>query len=266
MSRILEVQRYIDLIRGVRTPVALQNLVSEATREIGFDMITLFQHADISRVVSSLDHMRRGELVGISSCPLSWTEHYRDHNLIRIDPRVIAVRGTVEPFVSEDVGRFVRVTAAHRVLAEAQRKANIGETFVVPFHFPGEPSGSSYFGMRYGRSIPHKNLAMAHWFGCSAFQAARSLLFKARGRNFRGEQPRLSDRQLQCTVLIGRGLSINAISRRLAISPETVKHHLREARSMLGVSKSIHLVTIALNEGQITMRDLCDDNLRRAIG
>jgi len=123
MSRILEVQRYIDLIRGVRTPVALQNLVSEATREIGFDMITLFQHADISRVVSSLDHMRRGELVGISSCPLSWTEHYRDHNLIRIDPRVIAVRGTVEPFVSEDVGRFVRVTAAHRVLAEAQRKA-----------------------------------------------------------------------------------------------------------------------------------------------
>ena len=53
MSRILEVQRYIDLIRGVRTPVALQNLVSEATTEIGFDMITLFQHADISRVVSS---------------------------------------------------------------------------------------------------------------------------------------------------------------------------------------------------------------------
>src|SRR4051812_6929247 len=168
MSRILEIQQYIDLIRGVRTPHALQTLVSEATREIGFDMVTLFQHADISRVVSSLDHMRRGELVGISSCPLSWLEHYRDANFIRIDPRVIAIRSTVEPFLSEDVGRLVKVTAAHRVLAEAQRKANIGETFVVPFHFPGEPSGSSYFGMRYGRSIPQKNLAMAHWVGSSA--------------------------------------------------------------------------------------------------
>ena len=98
MSRILEIQQYIDLIRGVRTPHALQTLVSEATREICFDMVTLFQHADISRVVSSLDHMRRGGLVGINSCPLSWIEHYRDHNFIRIDPRVIAIRNTVEPF------------------------------------------------------------------------------------------------------------------------------------------------------------------------
>jgi LuxR family quorum-sensing system transcriptional regulator CciR len=67
---------------------------------------------------------------------------------------------------------------------------------------------------------------------------------------------RLTERQLQCTVLVGRGLTEQEIGRRLGISDETVKRHLKEARQAFEVNKSIQLVARTLYDGQITLIDL----------
>jgi len=97
---------------------------------------------------------------------------------------------------------------------------------------------------------------MAHWIGIFAFQAGRTMLNDTRrGRAAPGPR-RLTERQLQCTILVGRGLCEGAIGRRLGISPETVKRHLKEARLSYGVTKSVQLVTHALRDGQITLRDV----------
>lgn len=50
---------------------------------------------------------------------------------------------------------------------------------------------------------------------------------------------RLTDRQKDCLRLVGRGLSAKRIALELGISPETVEHHLKNARSRLGVSDSL---------------------------
>lgn len=256
MGRVREIQGFIDNLRHARTPLGLQQLMSEMTRDMGFDIVTMYQHVNLSPVRASLSHMRYGELVGITTCPLSWAEHYRDHNLVAVDPRVLACRRTSSPFRTDEMGRIIRITSAQREVAHRQSRANIGEGFTVPLHFPDEPSGSCTFSMRCGRSLPTQNLPMANWIASSAYQAGRAMLMRVRNRGAPVEPPHLTERQLQCIVLVGRGLGEGAIAQRLGISRETVKRHLKNARLAHGVTKSIQLVTQTLHDGQIALRDL----------
>ena len=263
MGRVQEVQQFFDDVRHIRTPKGLEKLISDIAFDMGFDNITMFHHVDLSTIRPSLVHMRRGELVGITTAPVSWSEYYRDHNFVTIDPRVLATRRTMSPFTTDEIGRIIQVTSAQRNVIESQARANLGQGFTIPVHFPGEPSGSCTFSMRCGRSLPSQNFAMAHWIGKSAFQAARTIVNNARHNGMPVKQPRLTERQLQCTLLVGRGLAEGAIAKRLGISAETVKRHLKEARLAYGVTKSVQLVTQSLNDGQITLRDLLAENVSR---
>ncbi|HYG29176.1 MAG TPA: LuxR family transcriptional regulator [Allosphingosinicella sp.] len=256
MGRIGDVQRFIDDLREIRTPKGLEQSLHTVAKEMGFDLVTMFHHVDLSRIDPSLTHMRRGELVGITTAPVSWSEYYRDHKLVAVDPRVLATRRTMSPFRTSETGRIIQITSAQRAVIESQARANLGEGFTIPVHFPGEPSGSCTFIMSCGRALPTHNFGMAQWIGCSAFQAGRTILARARYGGPATPRARLTERQLQCTVLVGRGLSEGAIAKRLGISFETVKRHLKEARLACGVTKSVQLVTQSLQDGQITLRDI----------
>ncbi|HYJ28816.1 MAG TPA: LuxR family transcriptional regulator [Allosphingosinicella sp.] len=263
MGRVRDVQQFIDSLRDVRTPKGLEQILADIAIDMGFDLITMFHHVDLSRISQSLAHMRRGELVGITTAPLSWSEYYRDHNFVAVDPRVLATRRTVSPFRTGDVGRIIQVTSTQRAVIESQRRANLGEGFTIPVHFPGEPSGSCTFIMACGRSLPTQNFAMAQWVGNSAFQAARTMVNNVRHPGAPATRPRLTERQLQCTLFVGRGLAEGAIAKRLGIASETVKRHLKEARQAYGVTKSVQLVTHSLHDGQITLRDLLAEDVSK---
>lgn len=256
MGRCQDVQQFIDNVRHIRTPKGLEKLMSDIAVDMGFDIVTMFHHVDLSGIVPSLAHMRRGELVGITTAPVSWSEYYRDNNLVAVDPRVLATRRTTAPFRTEEIGRIIQMSSVQRAVIERQARANLGSGFTIPVHFPGEPSGSCTFGVSCGRSLPEKNFAMAHLVGVSAFQSARTMLINARSRGGQATLTRLTERQLQCTILVGRGLCEDAIAKRLGISYETVKRHLKEARLAYGVTKSVQLVTHSLHDGQITLRDV----------
>jgi len=260
VGRMRDVQQFVDAVRTLRTPRALERLLSDVATEMGFDIVTMFQHVDLSRIDPSLAHMRRGELVGVTTASLSWSEYYRDNKLVTVDPRVLATRRTMAPFRTSEIGRIIQISSAQRAVIESQRRANIGEGFTIPAHFPGEPSGSCTFSVSCGRALPAQNFAMAQWIGNSAFEAARTMVLNARSRGAPARPPRLTERQLQCTILVGRGLCEEAIAKRLGISFETVKRHLKEARQAYGVMKSVQLVTRSLQDGQITLRDLLAEN------
>jgi LuxR family quorum-sensing system transcriptional regulator CciR len=259
MGRLHDVQHFLGGLDAARTPKGLEQALSEVSREMGFDIVAMFHHVDLSRVDSHYRHMQRGELVGITSAPITWSEHYRDQNLIAVDPRVLASRRTMVPFQSEDIGQLIAIGAAQREVVERQRRAGIGESFTIPVHFPGEPSGSCTFSVKCGRPIPTNNLAMANWIGVFAFEVGRRLLRDARRRRNAPDLRRLTERQRQCTLLVAKGLCESEIGRRLGISPETVKRHLKEARLSFGVSKSVQLVTHALRDDQITLRDIFNE-------
>lgn len=249
-------QQFVDGLSEARTPKALEQALFDVARQMGFDLVTMFQHVDLSHVDPQYRHMQRGELVGVTTAAVTWSEHYRDNNLMAVDPRVLACRRTVTPFRTDEMGQLIEIGSAQRDVFERQRRADIGEGFTIPVHFPGEPSGSCTFSMKCARSLPTDNLAMAHWIGIFAFQAGRTMLIDRRRRRAGPSLRRLTERQLQCTILVGRGLCEDEIGKRLGISRETVKRHLKDARLSYGVTKSIQLVTHALRDDQITLRDI----------
>jgi LuxR family quorum-sensing system transcriptional regulator CciR len=257
---MMDVQRFICDANHARTPKALEALTSDIASEMGFEFITLFHHVDLSSIEPSYSHMASGKLIGITTASVAWSEFYRDNKLIECDPRVAAVNKTIGSFATNDIGRLVSVTASHRAMIESQRRANIGEGYTVPVHFPGEPSGSCSFSVSPGRALPSRNFAMAHWIGSSAFEAARTIWNRARRSGSRLSNPTLTERQLQCVVLVARGYNERLIGRRLGIAAETVKRHLKDARTAYGATKSIQLVTHALHDGQITLADLLTEH------
>ena len=259
MGRLQDVQQFVDRLPQARTPKGLEKALSDVSRQMGFDIVTMFHHVDLSRVDSQYRHMQRGELVGITTAPVAWSEHYRDNNLIAVDPRVLACRRTLAPFHGDEMARLITLGPAQKDVIERQRRAGLAESFTIPVHFPGEPSGSCTFGTRCRRSLPASNLSMAHWIGTFAFQAGRAMLTDRRRRKAPPDLHALTERQLQCTLLVGRGLCEKDIAKRLGISPETVKRHLKEARLSYGVTKSIELVTRALHDHQITLRDIFEE-------
>jgi LuxR family quorum-sensing system transcriptional regulator CciR len=88
--------------------------------------------------------------------------------------------------------------------------------------------------------------------GMFAFEGARKLQRKPRG----APHPRISDRQRQCIVLAGKGLSNKAIARKLGIGPESVAEHMREARAKLGAGTRTELVVSLLAANEICFDDV----------
>ena len=64
-----------------------------------------------------------------------------------------------------------------------------------------------------------------------------------------GEIDPLTTRERQVLVLAEQGLSSKLIARRLYISPGTVRNHISEAISKLGVSNRIEAVNVARERG-----------------
>lgn len=256
MSRLADVQKFIEASRSVRTPRALESLLADVSAQMGFDHYALIHHVDLTAYNSSLDHMQRGEMVALSNYPEAWIHEYIRRNIVADDPVLLASHRSAVGFRWDEVPNLIKVTSAHRDVTEDTHRAGLGEGFTVPAHVPGEATGSCNFAMRIGRALPARNLPMAQLVGAYAFQAARSMVASARDRRNGRPIRRLTDRQLECTILVGRGLTEQQIAGRLGISDETVKRHLKEARQVYEVAKSIQLVARSLYDGHIALTDL----------
>ena len=62
----------------------------------------------------------------------------------------------------------------------------------------------------------------------------------------------LTARERDVLTLVAHGLDVRAISERLALSPSTVKTHLRNALRRLGARNRAHAIAIAMRDGLIT--------------
>jgi DNA-binding NarL/FixJ family response regulator len=71
----------------------------------------------------------------------------------------------------------------------------------------------------------------------------------------------LSPREAEVLRLLANGLTGPAIARRLFISPETVRTHVRNAMGKLGATTRVQAVTIALGKGEL--QDLEEDPGRK---
>jgi DNA-binding CsgD family transcriptional regulator len=72
-------------------------------------------------------------------------------------------------------------------------------------------------------------------------------------RASRKHTPALSRREREVLDLLARGLTGVEIAERLYLSPETVRTHVRNAKTKLGASTRVHAVAIAIQNGDISL-------------
>jgi LuxR family transcriptional regulator, quorum-sensing system regulator CciR len=102
---------------------------------------------------------------------------------------------------------------------------------------------------------PPGNFAMAQLVGSFAFQAARNIVARSRGyQDF--AKVELTERQLECIVLVARGKTDWEIGKILNISEETVKQHIANARERYDVPKRMQVVLRALYDGLVPLSEL----------
>lgn len=246
MSELDQINGFIDASRLTRRPSDLACLVGDFARDIGFDYFSLFQH----------DHRKqRGENhILVTNYPEAWIERSRALRYYADDPVFIAGSRTSVGFLISEVSSLIELTRRQRRTLEEGKKAGLGDGYSVPAHVPGEAAGLCTFIVRTGRAVPTERLPMAQLAGAFAYEAGRRMR-KAR----EPEEPRarvaLTDRQLECVLLIARGKSDWEIATILGLKEDTVTEHIDDARRRYGVGRRTQLVVRAILDDHITLQE-----------
>jgi LuxR family transcriptional regulator, quorum-sensing system regulator CciR len=255
MSKLQDVQSFIDISRTVRTPSDLHNLMQDATRAMGFDFFALVHHVDLRTTSATAGKDVTRDFVTLSDYPEGWIEQYVNEEIVNNDPVLLASQRTSVGFSWDQIDRLITLTAVHREITERTRRAGLMGGFTVPANVPGELNGSCNFAIGRDRAVPHENFAMAQVVGSFAFEAARTLI--SRVRSLADEPPvKLTHRQLECMVLVARGKSDWEIGKILGLSENTVSSYMKSVRERYDVPTRMQAVLRAVYDGSIPFSEL----------
>jgi LuxR family quorum-sensing system transcriptional regulator CciR len=229
---------------------------------MGFDHYALIHHVDLTPMRGDLSHIDDGTLVALTNYPEAWVEAYVARNIVANDPILLASNRASIGFRWSDIGNYIEVTPEHVEVTREARRAGLEEGFTIPANLPGEASGSCNFATRTGRSLDNRCLAAAQLIGSFAFQAARTMVMRARLTPTASAVPALTPRQLDCMVLVARGKTDWEIGQILGLHEQTVTAHLNEARRRCGVDRRAQLVVYALYKGYLTFADVLEGKWR----
>lgn len=241
------ISSFYDAIDLFESYDALSDTLSSICQEAGFSYFAVTHHGHFNGL--------QPDLIRLHNYPQHFVQYHDRNGLGVRDPvhRMSQLRGagfpwSALPSLLPDYG-----PADEQVLACA-RKAGVVDGYTIPFHVPGERSGSCSFAVGPGREFPRHLIPLAQSLGVFAFEAARLLC--SPGTRTRFKSARLTERQHQIVVLLGHGKPLKEIARILDISRETVNDHLRHARARFGVHKSTLLLVCGLLSGSITYSEL----------
>lgn len=242
------VQRFHDVIELFDSLESVSQAVAAVCKLAGFRYFAIAHH----------DHWQpdRGEVLRVHNYPADWAAWFDAHGLGSRDPVHRASQSRNSGFGWWTLDHLIDLTPDdHKVRAMAQ-DAGIGDGYTVPYHVPGERSGSCSFAVEPGVRFPRDQIPLAQALGSFAFEAARNLVAAPPSRRRRAV--RLTQREREIVVCLGQGKQEKEIARHLDISPTTVNAHLKNARTRYGISKSSPLVVWGLFTGSITYGEILD--------
>lgn len=215
-------------------------LLSDVTRELGFDHFALLHHASLAS--------SRPALIRIDTYPAGWAEELVAHDLVGADPVHHACARTHVGFAWTELPDLVAIGFRGREILDRARRFDIGEGFTVPVNIPGEPAGSCSFAMRAGARLPAGRLLCVEQIGAHAFRAARRLHHYP----LAARAPHLSRRERQCVRLLAAGKTDWEIAAILGISVETTHQYVKRARAAYDVVSRAQLVACGLRDALIS--------------
>lgn len=247
--RFRQYQAFVEEANRITKAEDLRNLVSDAAREMGFNYVAIVEHVNVGE---------RKLALSIETYPDDWRDMVLERRYFSDDPVMALCNQTAMPFAWSEVPQLLTLTARQSEILASARHAGLGDGFTVPINVPGETQGSCNFGVRLGRALPEASRPIAHHLGCFAFEAMRRVhrhegTAAELARSI--DKPKLTQRQLDCVVLVARGKGDWEIGQLLGISDQTVHHHVEAAKRRYGVASRQQLVVRALFDSQITFTD-----------
>lgn len=248
MSSFQEVQTFIDKANRATSIGELKGFLDAMTCALGFQYFALVHHIDIHAIPS--------DAVQLVQYPATWAEKVVENSYFNDDPVNAACQKRAVGFKWSEIGNVIDLTPRQKEILLSAKKEGMGEGFTIPVHIPGEYAGSCSFGVRCGREFPNDIIPALQYAGVFSFEAARRIYKLAYQREPLPPRPQLTDRQLDCLLLVARGKSDWDTGRVLGISDQTVHSHIENAKRKYGVSSRTQLVTRALFDSQLTFGDI----------
>ncbi|HXW71033.1 MAG TPA: LuxR family transcriptional regulator [Methylocella sp.] len=246
MITLRDVQQFCERANSVRSADQLKDLLHEISARMGFRYFALTHHIDL--------RSNPAGGVQIVNYPQGWIDRFYEKRLFATDPIHRASRTTSIGFCWSDVDRMITLSAGDRAVLANAHDAGIGNGFTIPANVPGETNGSCSFAMEDGLELDSEQLPLVQLTGAFAFESACRLSRPTLKAD--DEVPRLTERQIECVVLVARGKTDWEISRILGVSHETVIQHIKDARDRYGVTKRTMLTIRALFDGSISFADI----------
>lgn len=225
---------------------ALRDILAEACARLGCSWFALTHHVDFLAAP--------GKGVRIHNYPDDWARWFDERGLGLSDPVHRASQRRAAGFLWHDMTKFSAPRAGDNDILERARRHDIWNGLTIPAHLPGEAHGSVSFAWTRGGDASAEALTFAQTIGGFVFEAARQLS----GPVAETLRPRLTDRQAECVLWVARGKSDAAIAQILALSPETVSEHLRNARARYDALSRTTLAIRALFDGTISFGDVAE--------
>lgn len=244
MDRLRILDAFTVEATEAKTIDALREILSRISCQLGFDYFALAEHIDLRNPQMSP--------LQIHNYPSGWAAYYIDRDLGPRDPIRRASHRTNLGFSWASIPRFLTLTAADRAVLAAGNAHGIGDGFTVPYHIPGEVSGSCSFVTGSENALPHDQIWATQLIGGLAFECAQRIL----GRSTHAGDAPITERQRDCVLWAARGNTDAEIAIILGISHETVIQHLKFARERYGVRKRTSLVIRALFDGLISFSEI----------
>jgi LuxR family quorum-sensing system transcriptional regulator CciR len=253
MGQYDDVHQFIAKANAITEVNELGRLLEDVGKTLGFDYFALVHH-HINLIDATQD------TIHVFNYPEAWVGTIIEQGYFRDDPMLAASEKSGIGFLWTDIGKIIALNSRHREILRAAGQNGMGDGFTIPANVPGEFHGSCSFGTRFGRTVDPRVVPIAHYIGCFAFEAARTLLRTRAAQNSKsplvGAVPELTQRQLDCLVLAARGKSDHDIGKLLGISWQTVHKHMEHAKSRYNVSSRRELILRTLYDCKLTYATL----------
>jgi LuxR family quorum-sensing system transcriptional regulator CciR len=234
--------RFADAARSCPDLPQLGALLTDVTRELGFDFFALIDHASLAGA--------GGHLVRLDNYPEAWVEEFLARGYAGDDPVHLACRRTNMGFGWCELSKLIKLERRHRQILAHSRRFGLGAGLTVPANVPGEPHASCSFAVRVGSELPASRLQCTELVGAHALRAARRL----RPPGIRA-RPHLSPRERQCLRLLAIGKTDWEIARILGLSRHTAQQYVKRARAAYDAVSRTQLVVHALRDDWISFEE-----------
>lgn len=223
--------------------------LDKGTWMLGFEQFALGHHVDLGRPPE--------QAIRLTSYHPDWVDEAVGRAYFVDDPIHEASVHFASAFSWRRISEQIDVTNRQRRTMYRAERFGLAEGITVPVHMPGDFRGTCSFAGRSTVKSTEDAEAMADVIGRHAFEAARRIMRKrARAGERFGKLPKLTRRQVEVLVFLGRGKTDPEIAAILKISEFTAHEHVEKIRLAYGGAQRTFLIGRALFDGHLSYEEI----------